>query len=86
MQARLPVSGRMANGPCGQEVLHGAAIVRSIMAHRRDDAGLRVAPADDLDAGGLAQGRLAPVGGDDQRGFDLATVGQRDAGAASRPQ
>ena len=67
------VAGQRQDGerPGRQEVLHRAAAVRAVVAHGGDDAGLRVAPADDLDAGGIAQRRLAPVGGNDQRRGDL---------------
>ncbi len=52
--------------PAGQEMLDRAAAVRALVAHRRDDAGLRIAPADDLDAGRFAQRRVAAIAGDDE--------------------
>ncbi len=47
-------------------MLHGAALVRLLEPHRGDDAGLRIAPAHDADAGRLAQRRGPPVGGHEQ--------------------
>src|SRR5436190_11081926 len=63
----------------GQEVLHRACFVRTLMAHGRDNADLRVAPADDADAGRLAQPGVAPLGGNEKRGVDLAPIGQAHA-------
>ena len=56
------VAGQRQDGerPGRQKVLHGAAAVRAVVADGRDDARLRVAPADDLDAGASRRGDLRP--------------------------
>ena len=48
-------------------MLHGAPLVRLFEPNERDDAGLRIAPAHDADAGRLAQRRGPAVGGHEQR-------------------
>ena len=63
-------------GAPGQEMLHGAALMRLLVSDGGDDADLRVAPAHDFDARRLAQPRSAPVRGNQQRGSQGGAAGQ----------
>ena len=56
----------------GQEMLHGAALVRTLMRHRGDDRRLAVIPAVRRNAGLLAHARVRAVRRDQQRGADIA--------------
>ncbi len=67
--------------PGRQEVLHGARAVRLSMRDRGDDANLLVGPADDADAGRIAQTRGAAVRRDKNFGAQAATVVQDSAHA-----
>ena len=77
-------SGRMANGPDGRKCSTARPSWSRSCADRRDDAGLRVGPADPADAGLLAQARARAVGGDEQRRLDHLAVGERDGDRTRR--
>ena len=62
--------------PRRQKMLDRDAGMRARVPHRRDDRGLRIAPRDRADAGGLAQRRPGAVGGGDEAHADPAPVGQ----------
>ena len=57
-----------------KEMLYRAALMRLRMRHRRDDADLRIAPGDALDAGALPKLRAFAVGGDEKRRFDRSAA------------
>ena len=55
-------------------MLHRLAVMRLFMRHRRDDAELRIAPADAFDAGTLAQAGALAVCGDEELGPEHAAA------------
>ena len=80
---RLPVNGRIANGPAGRKVLLGASAVVALMADGHDNAGLVVIPAMGGDAGALAQFRARAVGRHQQACLDRGAVRQGDVDAVA---
>ncbi len=62
-------------------MLHRDALVRALMPHGGDDAGLRIGPGDGADAGGLAQRRGLAVRRRYQPRRDRAPVGEAHEGA-----
>ena len=71
------MSGRMAKGPRGQEMLHRLAVMRTRVRHGGDDADLRIGPADAFDAGTLPEPRALAVGGDEERRLDALAAAER---------
>jgi hypothetical protein len=68
---------QQGEGPRGQEMLVRHPAMRRLVPDGGDQRGLRIGPARDADAGGLAQRRVLAVGGDQQRRAQPAAVGQR---------
>ena len=59
-----------------QKMLDRDAAMRTLVAHRRHDSGLAIAPLDGADACRAAQRRPLPVGRRDQAGPDPSSVGE----------
>ena len=62
-------------------MLDRATLVRALVAHPRDDARLRIIPANDLDSSGFAQRGISPVGSDNQSAPKRAAIGEIHGGA-----
>jgi hypothetical protein len=82
---KAPAHWQDGEGPGGQEMLFGAALVVALVGDGGDDGGHAGVPADHRDLGELAQLRARAVGGDDQsrpeplagRKHDLSRVAPR---------
>ena len=60
----------------------GDETVRLFVLDRADDRFLRITPVGRADAGGVADFRAAPVGGDGEAGVDRAAVRERRPNAS----
>ncbi len=68
-------------GPAGQEIFVGHALVRMLHADGGHHSALAIAPADVADAGGLAQYAVAALGADHQRRGQRPSVRERQGRA-----
>ena len=66
-------------------MLQRQVVVRLLVTDGADDAGLAVGQAGDGDAGGLAQRRLAALGGDHEAAAQIGAVGDADGGTVCVP-